>query len=435
MCRTGLVSFGRVGYTTSPFPPPPHTHRLFVLTETDVLPAIPPHGFVHDYVKHAIKQTTSPLGYHLIVGLGILAATCPLEYGMEYAGDTLRANIFGLLVGRSGEDQKSTAVSIGRRVLYQASNLLVGDFPGSAEGMVESLQRCPSQMLPMSEFGRFLASARSGYFEPMKATLTDLWDSQPQTRAKANGKIVRVDNPRLTILSACSLPYLEKYTAPEDWTGGFMGRWAVMYCHRERTDPDPKGDSSMLQPLADNLTARASVPNVHPCLGMTPQALRLWTDWFYDVSARDLPEMITGIRARAPTICRKVALLYAWDWLRPVNAPWYVEYDDIDYAIRFTELHIRSVVGISHAIVDTPDARARREMIEAIQRLGGHADLGQLVRVLRWRKRTVQETVESLTEERKVNRNIVNGEWVFTLRSDAEVEALEKARYLPADWE
>ena len=78
-----------------------------MLTEQDAVSAVPPSGFIHDYVTHAVKQTTSPLCYHLGVGLSILSCTCPLDYGMNYAG-RLRANMFALLVGRSGEDQKTS---------------------------------------------------------------------------------------------------------------------------------------------------------------------------------------------------------------------------------------------------------------------------------------------------------------------------------------
>ena len=99
-----------------------------MLTEAETLKAIPPSGFVHDYVVHALKQTTSPLAYHLGTGLSILSCTCPLDYGMNYAGK-LRANLFVLLVGRSGEDQKSSALGIGRDLLFEAASPLVGDFP------------------------------------------------------------------------------------------------------------------------------------------------------------------------------------------------------------------------------------------------------------------------------------------------------------------
>jgi len=405
-----------------------------LLTEADVLPPILPSAFIHDYVVHALKQTTSPLCYHLLTGLGVLATTCPLNFGMTYAG-TLRANIFGLLVGRSGEDQKSTAVSIGRDLLFRAAAPLIGDYPGSPEGLLDSLSRTPSQFIPMSEFGRFLSSAQRGYFEPMKALLTDLWDAQAQQRAKANGKTVRVDDPRLSVMAACSLPYLEKYTMAEDWTGGFMGRWIVMYGQRERVDPDPAGDNSMTEYLTAFLNERALIPTAAECKGLSDPARRLWNAWFEDVSARPLPDVITGIRARAPTLARKIAMIYAWDWRKPTEHDWYLDEMEIEYAIRFIELHIKSLIGISHAIADSPDARARREVLDVMRGFGRPCDLGDLIKVLKWKKRPLQETIDALVEERAVTKDIVAGNLIFRLRTPTEVRNLEQARWIDTPWE
>ena len=66
---------------------------------------------------------------------------------------------------------KSSALGIGRDVLFEAAAPLIGDYPGSPEGLIDSLARSPSQVIPISEFGRFLAAAQRGYYEPIKALL------------------------------------------------------------------------------------------------------------------------------------------------------------------------------------------------------------------------------------------------------------------------
>lgn len=375
-----------------------------MLTENDVVHAIPKSGFIHDYVLHAVKQTTSPLCYHLGVGLSLLSCTCPLDYGMNYAGK-LRANLYTLLVGRSGEDQKSSALGIGRDILFEAAAPLVGDFPGSPEGLIDSLARAPSQCVPISEFGRFLASAQRGYFEPIKSLMADLWDAHSIQRAKANGKTVRVENPRLSVIAACSVPYLEKYTLAEDWTGGFMGRWSVMYGRRERVDPDPCGDDTRVPILAEFLRQRATVPSGGWCQGLSPQAKQMWSDWFHDVTKRRLPNQIVGIRSRAPTMARKAALLYAWDWGKAADGqPWTMGVEELDYGIRFAELHIKSIIGVSHVIADHPDARLRRSVLEAIENRGGVATMGQILGNLKMRRKPVAESLDSLVEEGRVRR-------------------------------
>lgn len=384
-----------------------------MLTETEAVSAVPPSGFIHDYVLHALKQTTSPLCYHLGVGLSILSSTCPLDYGMNYAG-RLRANMFALLVGRSGEDQKSSALGIGRDLLFEAASPLVGDFPGSPEGLIDSLARSPSQCIPISEFGRFLASAQRGYFEPIKALLADLWDCHSIQRAKANGKSVRVDDPRLSVIAACSIPYLEKYTLAEDWSGGFMGRWCVMYGRRERIDPDPAGDMTAFESLGEFLRTRALVPSGGWCAGLTPAAKKLWSEWFFDITERQLPDQIVGVRSRAPTMARKAALLYAWDWGHPCSGqPWYMDVPELEYGIKFAELHVKSVLGLSEVIADHPDARLRRSVIEAVDLKGGVATIGQILGVLKMRRKPVAESLDALCEEGRLRRINVGSGYVY----------------------
>lgn len=378
-----------------------------MISEQDAAWALPANGWVRAYVEHAVLQTTSPLGYHLATALAVLATTCPTDYGMRYAG-TMRPNFYSLLVGRSGEDQKSTALGIGRDVLFAAAPPLIGEHPGSWEGLVDSLSRQPSQILVYSEFGKFLSQAQKGYFEPLKALITDLWDATPQQRAKANGQSVRVDNPRLSIMAACSIPYLERHTEAHDWSGGFMGRWAVIYAKRERTDPDPVGDPSRIPMLSAELQQRATLPSAGVCNGLTSAAKQLWEEWYYDLERRPFPETIAGAKTRAPTIARKTALLYAWDFGPAMNQqPWWMDTDVLEPALRFAELHLKSVAGLADKLAEHPDAAKRRTVLEAVPAIG--ATLGQILRTTKMQKRAVVEILDALTLDGSLTRASLAG--------------------------
>lgn len=387
------------------------------VTDEEAAAVVPANSWIRRYVIHAVKQTSAPLVYHLGVGVTLLGTTCPLAYGMSYAG-TLRANNFCLLVGRSGEDQKSSALAVGKELLDDAAAPLIGDFPGSPEGLLDSLQRRPSQFIPISEFGKFLSSAQRGYFEPIKTLLADVWDAHSTQRTKANNKIIRVDNPRLSIGAACSIPYLERHTLAEDWTGGFMGRWLVLYGKRQRTDPDPVGDKSDFGWLSEELKMRATTPTAGWCTGLDDQAKILWNDWFRDVTDRHLPDNIIGIRARAPAMARKIALVYGWDF-GPALAghPWQMGVDVLEPAIRLTELHIKSLVHLSDVIAEHPDARLRRDIIQALQNLRGVATLGEIIGILKLKKRPLMEMLDSLMEEGRVTRKQTSEGVVFVLNS------------------
>lgn len=374
-----------------------------MLTEQDVVDAVPHTGFVWHYLQHAEKQTTSPLAYHLGMAMSLLAVTSPPELGIRYAG-SLHGNVFVLLVGRSGMDRKSSALNVGRELLQAVDEARIGSYPGSEEGLVESVAGQQTQVILMSEFGKFLANAQRGYFEKIKTTLTDLWDCSPQTRRLAKGKIMRAGDPRLSIAAACSIPYLEKHTLTEDWTGGFMGRWMVMYAREERVDPFPEADMSLFEPLCEFLKARSQIESISGCTGLSYPAKKLWEDWFMRLQNTPFSAKIGGLKSRVPTMALKAALLYAWDWGIPLKTggPWELDVAELDYGIKFAELHLRSVVSLSEIIADHPDARLRRQVVDAIQVHDGVATLGQILGVLKMRKRPVIESLESLMEEGQV---------------------------------
>jgi hypothetical protein len=148
-----------------------------VISEKDAALAVPPTGFVHDYMAFAMKQTTAPLGYHLVMALSLLGTTTPISYGTSYAGD-LYGNLYALLVGRSGDEQKSSALGVAKKVLFkvqeQLGNPIIGKQPGSPEGLVDSLVAVQRQIIYYSEFGAFLAKAQRKGTYPSR-TRVFLW--------------------------------------------------------------------------------------------------------------------------------------------------------------------------------------------------------------------------------------------------------------------
>jgi len=385
-----------------------------VITEKEAILATPPSGWVHDYLKFALRQTTAPAGYHLANALSMLAVTTPSSYGTSYAGD-LYGNLYVLIVGRSGDDQKSSAMGIAKKVLYavqeQLGIPLVGKQPGSTEGLVDSLVIQPRQVIHYSEFGAFLSKAqkKGSYFEPMKAYYTDLWDCQPIDRLKANNVVISQPNPRLSLSAGVSLPFLEQHTEAHDWTGGFMGRWAVIYSRRERTNPYPRNDWSAIPDLAARLLTRAQMEQAGVCWGLDNVAYKKWEDWFYDLDARPVPEIISGAKTRIPTIAMKAALLYAWDFGEPMQGePWYINENHLDWGIKFAELHLKSIVGLAKFLAEHADAQLRRSILEVIPD-GGCKSLSQILRSTKMKKRTVLEVLDGLVVDGTLRIHAVSG--------------------------
>jgi hypothetical protein len=366
------------------------------VTEEETEAALPKwdHSWVRNATIYGEKQTTSPLCYQLCTMIGIMGITCPPELKMRYAGD-MHVSFFGMCVGRSGEDQKSSAIGIGRELLYEAGAELIGSTPASAEGCIESLSKKPQQMLIYKEMGKLLSSANGGYLESLKTLYTDLWDCEPQQRVLANDKIITVEDPRLIMLSACSIPYLEKYTQPHDWEGGFLGRWAVMYGKRERCVPDPSGDTTDFHKLKTVLSQYVTCNDVGEYRGLTTHAKQMWEEWFYAVDRYDMPDLISGTRSRSPAICRKVALIYAWE-RGLCSDDWQLDEETLQAAINFTNLHLYSVVALNSNIAEHEDAKLRRNILHFFADNGDIVSYGKILREMKFNRKIIDEMLDTL---------------------------------------
>lgn len=381
------------------------------LTAAEVVAAVPLRDcFITRYMRWAAPQTDAPAAYHLATALSLLATTAPTDLSVVYAGPPMHANLFVLVAGRSGEDRKSTATAMGRGLLLRAAPALAGHEPGSAEGLIDALAAQPTQLISYSEFGSFLARAQEGsYFEAIKTRYNELFDAIPVQRVKASGKGVIVDKPRVSILAACATPYLEKYTEPVDWSGGFMGRWLVFYSHREKLLPfGAAPDAALEASLIAELGARSTM-NAGRCIGLDAGAERLWTTWFADVSNRPLPDYIVGARARVPTMAMRIALLLGWDYGGARSGgDWAITVDEIEPAIRIAELHLRSVTAIADVLCESRDMRDRRAVLSVVQ-TRGPITFGDICKHAKLLKRRAHEILDTLCEERTVALMHVDG--------------------------
>ena len=379
-----------------------------MLTEEYVLARIPDRGFLSTYVQHGMLQTTAPAAYHIAVGLSILSVTCPHTYTSPFAGSTA-VNLYVLLAGRSGLERKSTALRIGKNILFQACPDKIGDMPGSAEGLIDAMANNPRQCISFSEFGKFLATAQRGYFEPVKTALTDLWDSQPIQRSLAGNRIIRVPDPRLTCMAACAIPYLEKHTLAEDWTGGFMGRWALMYAQEERSDSFPMADSRHNEWLVNRLSELNNLTenDIGRCTAMTHQGRQLWDDWYHSkVSSKGEDTNVAGLRSRMPAIAQKASMIYAWDLgygSQPQN--WEMNEEIVRYGIEFANMHLMSSQSLFERIASTPDARMMRMVMSYIETMqSSEFVLGDIIRATQLSKRNATNVLDGLMEMDVIQR-------------------------------
>lgn len=377
------------------------------ISNEDAINAVPNcDSFIRDYFLYAIEQGNEPAYiFHLGVGLSMLAATAPVDMQVRYASYIMRPNLYTLIVGPSG-DGKSVAISRGTELLYKGAPKLVGKVPGSSEGLFDALAIQPQQIIPFSEWGAFLAPARSGYFQSIKTRITDLYDCNPQSRGKAKNKdnatyIDSIPNPRLSVVAGCSLSYLESYTLLEDWTGGFMGRFLIMYGNMGDPDPWPVANLTFQPKLIQALSERAQFKGpVGECLGPAPgECMDLWKEWYTDLHYRPISSQIAGVKRRVPAVALKAAMLYHWDFGEVGTKDWYIDKNVLKYAIALAELHLKSVLDLTQTIAVNDDARMIREVVSAVEGFGGEATYQQICGRVKRRHRLVTELIETCVRQ------------------------------------
>jgi hypothetical protein len=105
----------------------------------------------------------------------------------------------------------------------------------------------------------------------------------------------------------------------------------------------------------------------------------------------------------------KAALLYGWDFGEPMQGqPWHLEEHHILYGIKFAELHLKSVIGLTEYFAEHGDAQIRRAVLMSIPP-GGMQTLGQILLRTKLNKRKVMEVLDGLVTDGTVKMHMVSG--------------------------
>jgi len=331
-----------------------------VITEADVRAALPTDGFLKDYVEYAERCSDSPLAFQLQGGLIVLTQTLPDELSFPQGGIPLHGNLFALSVGQSTKARKSHGVARSQNLLT-ASGFEPTEVPGSAEGLLESLRLKEHTAFFYEEFGTFLAQSERGYLNPIRTLYTQIYDSRPLGRALAKAHRGVIKKPRVSLFGGVTVDFLEQYTGPEDWTGGFMARFFTMYANNERDySRQPAADVGR-QILIDKIQLLMSLDTlVGECLGLHQSTHTLWDEWYYALNKR-VEESAQATRAaihRAPGMAYKIALLLAWDrGAARAGVPWFITEENLAVALKLTDLHVESVLEIGDRLAPNRDLR------------------------------------------------------------------------------
>ena len=367
-----------------------------LFTEKKVLEVLPERGFVREYVlfAHNERPNGSPLAFHLGTALTVLSVC--VAPSASFVGTN--PNLYTMLLGDAGLDQKTRALSLGLKVLrgaVQDNRILVS--PGSYEGLLDALAKTPQALVAEGELSRFLVQAKNGGFlGALKKGYTDLYDGHDAGRVTAKNT-VRVQQPRLSIIGAIAPQPFEEHIEQSDFTDGFLSRWMIMYAHREKSFCVTEEKS--VKHLSDSLARRLALCPPGQ-LGWAPDAEAHYRRMFEEIDKFALEQRgheMSSLWSRYINLLNKLTMLIAIDDYidrlpRGMTAPEpfapgttsgkvRVSVEHLEIAQKIATAVTVSAVALYRRIDRTPDMRIKRRILNFIKLRGHHgADLGQILR-------------------------------------------------------
>jgi len=217
--------------------------------------AIPPDGFIDQYVKYCTALTDAPKIFHLFSGLTLLSATVGRRIQTDgFGGRPLFPNLWTVILAPSSVYRKSTAIGIAEDFMGSVGlKLLPQEF--SQEQLIVDLQDHPHSTFVWSEFGSALGNFQKEYMAGTKDVLAALYDCPDQYQRKLRSGELNVVNPYISILGATNVDWMANKGITNDLRGGFLARILYVPCTSKDYEMDSPGhrDHVFRQSLVNSL--------------------------------------------------------------------------------------------------------------------------------------------------------------------------------------
>lgn len=202
----------------------------------------PAGGLLRKYLDVFEPTTDAPPQFHIFCCLTGIAAVLGRNVWLQDGAHRLHPNLFTLLLAPSSLYRKSTCVGIVQDVLRTlegpSDRRHEGDAaPGNErillpqqftpESLLEILQQQPAGLLAIDEFRALLDGLRRDYNSGLRELLMTLYDCRGVHR-KIRSAEFRVDEPCVSIVSACATKWFTEATKAGEIRSGFYARLCMV---------------------------------------------------------------------------------------------------------------------------------------------------------------------------------------------------------------
>jgi hypothetical protein len=287
-------------------------------------------GPVADYRDMLKFSTEASDAYHLFTFMGcagsLIGRSAYLEYGVRLYG-----NLYICLVGRTGQDRKSTSLRYADRLTRDVDlswRVLRG--LSSAEGLMAQIQdpwvkrdkrgdvidqggtEDKRLMVWLGELSSLLRKAKQERVSNIVPLLTEAFDSPPALDLPTRADPITVTEPHISLLSASTPSWLEDL-GDREVLGGFANRFVFILGPAKSPIPFPDPpDPNIRSKVIGNLAATMQWLDEGVELILDPGARDVWEDFYTTWHKREWPdELVSAVLQRVPDVALKIAIIYA----------------------------------------------------------------------------------------------------------------------------
>ena len=202
----------------------------------------------------------SPVIMRRWAAISYVAAAMERKVWVRTMGSDLYPNLYTFLVGPPGVG-KGVAIAAGERIIREVPDLRIGPTDMTSASLIDALHEATRSIVllhnpePYVQFNSLTVISRElGVLIPawegaLMNNLTDIYDGFTiEQRRRGRDLLIKIVNPQLNLLGACTPSYLNETMPTGAWDQGFISRSILIYSgDRVTRDPFTEEDRSAFQ--------------------------------------------------------------------------------------------------------------------------------------------------------------------------------------------
>src|SRR5215203_661392 len=206
-------------------------------------------SWIESFIEYT-EILPSPLLLRRWAAISFVAAAMERKMWVRTMGSDLYPNLYTFLVGPPGVG-KGVAIAAGERIIREVPDLRIGPTDMTAAAMIDALNESVRQIIllqnpePFVQFNSMMVISRElGVLLPqwdtnLMSNMTDIYDGLTVDQKRRGKDLkIRIVNPQINLLAACTPSYLSEVMPQGAWDQGFISRSLLIYSG-ERVVRDP----------------------------------------------------------------------------------------------------------------------------------------------------------------------------------------------------